>query len=363
MTEEYGRRLAEEQAKAGWTRGGDGTWTPTGERARKVYERLRAQVNGAGDGEGMVDLVDFAEVHDSADDLVEGLFLPGRWTQMPAAAKAGKSTLLVWITLELSEGRDPFDGTPIEPAVVLYADGEMGRDDLEELIRSCGRDPLKLPNWHATTERPRLDTPAGSARLLRRVDDLSARLVILDGLNGFVDPGASENDDTTWRPMFSLAILPLKERGVAVGSADNKGKDTGKGSRGSSVKVDKPDAVIEVRRIDGGTRLAATHRRGSAFLAALDLTVDGLDGVGSTRFRRSAEGYPSGTQAAVAVLDRLGVSRDDGRRKVRARLRDEAATAEADGRDSTEFHIANDVLGAALRFRKLDLSGRPSSPP
>ena len=74
--------------------------------------------------------------------------------------------LLLWIAIELSEGRDPIDGTPIDPVTVLWCDGEMGRDDLEELIRACGHEPLALANLHCTNERMRLDTEAGASRLL-----------------------------------------------------------------------------------------------------------------------------------------------------------------------------------------------------
>jgi RecA-family ATPase len=91
--------------------------------------------SGAEDDDDYPFLIDWSEVHDPDDDIVDGLALPGRWTQFIAGAKVGKSSLTMFIAIELSEGRDPFDGTPIDPVVVLYCDGEMGRRDLEKLIR------------------------------------------------------------------------------------------------------------------------------------------------------------------------------------------------------------------------------------
>jgi hypothetical protein len=79
----------------------------------------------------------------------------------------------------------------------------------------------------------------GAGRLLRWVDRLAARVTVLDGVNGFVDPEATENDDNTWRMFYDRSIRPLKDRGLAVLSNDNMGKDASKGSRRSSVKNDK----------------------------------------------------------------------------------------------------------------------------
>ena len=152
--------------------------------------------------------------------------------------------------------------------------------------------------------------------------------------------------------MFDLAIMPLKRRGVAIASTDNMGRDRTRGARGSTLKVDKPDAVIELRRLDHGIRLATTHQRGGNFLGTLDLDAEGFDRSVSIRYWRSAGGWPPGTKAAVAVLDRLGAPFDDGRRKARSRLADEIAAAEAAQLDPADYRIGNEALAAAVRFRK-----------
>jgi hypothetical protein len=310
------------------------------------------------DDDGMVPLVDWTKPHDEVDDIVDRLVRPGRWLQFVASAKQGKSSLTLFMAIELSEGRDPFDGTAQAPVTVLYCDGEMGASDLGELIRDCGHDPARLENLHCTVEPMRLDLAKGPDRLLSRVDDLLARnptqamVVVLDGLNGFVNPEASENGDETWKPFYRRAVQPLKRQGIAVVSNDNMGKDKTRGSRGSSVKNDKADAVVEVRRTDQGTRLKATHGRGGAYIDVLDLGSEGFDRAKPIRYWRITTSWPAGTAAAAAVLDSLGIPVAEGRRKVRARLNDEVAKATAAGLDADRFRIANEALGAALRYRK-----------
>jgi AAA domain len=312
------------------------------------------------DDDGMVPLIDWTHVHDPDDDVVEGLVIYGRWLQLVAQAKEGKSSFEAWVALELSEGRDPFDGTQRDPVRVLYCLGEMWKPDLEELIRDCGHDPVRLANFHATEQRMRLDTEIGAGRLLRRVDQLGSQVVILDGLNGFINPEASENDDKTWRPFVDYTADPLRQRGIALVSADNMGKDPARGSRGSSVKNDKADGVVAVKRTDSGVQLHLTHGRGGAYLTTdLYLDAEGFDRSRPIRYWRAAGGWPDGTKDAVEVLDQLGVPLDEGRRKVQTRLRDEIARAETVGLDPEPFRIRTLVLAAALRFRKANPIGRP----
>lgn len=305
------------------------------------------------EGEGLLVLNDWSQVREQVDDVVEGLVMHARWTQFVAPAKAGKSSVELWVAIELSEGRDPFDGTSVDPVPILFCDGEMGRDDLEELIRACGHDPAHLKNLYTSCERVRLDTEDGAARLLGQVDRLGARVVILDGLNGFVDPRASENDDTTWRPFVVHTSDPLKRRGVALVSGDNMGKDPTKGSRGSSVKTDKADGVIQLHRTDKGVRLHPSHGRGGAYITKdLSLDAEGFDRSRPIRYRRASGSWPAGTRAGADLLDALGVPVGAGRRKVRARLHEEVAKAEAAGLDADRFRVSNEVLSAALRYRR-----------
>ena len=285
-----------------------------------------------------VELIDWSRIHDNGDEIVEGLVIPGRWTALAARAKAGKTTLEMFVTVEISEGRDPFDTTPREPVTVLYVDGEMGRFDLEERLRELGHPtPADLTRWHATDLPPRLDTIEGGAALQRAVDQLGAVVVVIDGINGTVT--GAEKDDTTWRAFFDYTIMPLKRLVVAILTGDNLGKDESLGPRGSSVKVDKPDGVVRLTRTDNGVKLTTTHRRTSAYPSERNLSIDGLDGDRPVSYRTTESAWPDGTTEIAALLDELGIPLDHGRDRVRRQLGDR--------------QVRNAALAAAIRYRKI----------
>ncbi|MEO6653316.1 MAG: hypothetical protein ABIP17_11735 [Ilumatobacteraceae bacterium] len=48
-------------------------------------------IGGSVRGPQPVELIDWSTIHDRADEFVEGLLLPGRWTAIAAGAKAGKT--------------------------------------------------------------------------------------------------------------------------------------------------------------------------------------------------------------------------------------------------------------------------------
>ena len=292
-----------------------------------------------GDDHTPIELIDWATIHDHGDEIVPGLLIPGRWTALGAPAKQGKTTLIMAVTVEISEGRDPFDGNAMEPHVVLYVDAEMGRLDLEERLHELGRDPLKLERWHASDMPPRLDTIPGGNALLVTAQQLGASVVVIDGVNGTVT--GAENDDTTWRAFFECSVMPLKRAGIAVWTGDNFGKDESLGLRGSSVKADKPDAVIKLKRTDNGVRLTSTHRRTSAYLTELLLSIEGVEGDDVITYRRTDTAWPKGTEAVAKLLDELDVVTAAGRGTARQALTD------ADRR------VRNEVLAAAIRYRRI----------
>jgi hypothetical protein len=312
--------------------------------------------NGAApfdDDDDRLRLIDWSQVHNSDDDVVEGLVMRSRWTQFIAAAKDGKSSLLAWIAICLSEGRDPWDEGLTEPYRVLWCDGEMGRLDLEELIRDLGHDPAALTHFYATEDQLRLDRAAGAEKLLDAVDLLGIDVVVFDGLNSFITAESSENSSETWLPFMKHTIRPLKVRGCAIVSADNLGKDRTRGSRGSSIKTDKADGVVAVHRTDKGVRLQVTHARGGVFLRDdLNLEAEGFDRSVPIRYWRVSGSWPAGTALVAKMLDELAIPVSDGRVKIRARLKEEIATAEKSGSDASGFQVRNDTLSAAIRYRR-----------
>jgi hypothetical protein len=224
----------------------------------------------------------------------------------------------------------------------LYIDAEMGRADMRERLEDLGVLPGDLEHFHYTDLPPKLDTLEGAARLLRTCELISPALVVVDGING-VAQGA-ENDDTTWRNMYEGAIAPLKARNVAVVCAGNTGKDKSLGPRGSSVLVDKPDAIVRAERTDGGIKLIATHRRTAAYTAEQSYTVTGVDTTDPIRIRPVESAWPAGTKRVAAILERLGVPIDASQRAARRAVKEAGETAE------------QAALVAALRWRRLDLT-------
>jgi hypothetical protein len=298
-------------------------------------------------GDGL-ELIDWDEVRDPSAEIVEGFALTGRWTATVAGAKVGKSTLLISLSVEVSEGRDPWSGDPTAAVDVLYLDTEMGRVDLEERLGDCGYEPLDLKHWHACELVPRLDVPEGARRVLATVERHGVRLVVIDGLNGTVS--GAEKDDTPWRDLYEHMIRPLKEVGCAVVSADNHGKDETLGPRGSSVKLDKADAIMRISRTDSGVSLTSTHRRTAAYHDRIDLDVVDLDVVGvGTRFRlTNGKAWPTGTKHVADILDELGIERDAGRPTIRARLKEAMEGAS----DPSRYRFQNKVLAAGIAWRK-----------
>jgi hypothetical protein len=299
-----------------------------------------------GDYQEGLEYIDWSKTQQPADDLVERLIIPHRWVQFIAPAKAGKSSLEMFIAIELSEGREPFEQSSVTPVPTIWLDGEMGETDLAELIDACGHDPAQLPNLHCSTNHPRLDSPLGAQRLLKDVDRWNARLVIVDGLNSFIQPEKSENDTNTWLPFFQHTVVPLKARGVALLSGDNMGKEEERGARGSSAKNDKADAVIHIKpdRQGIGVTLKAIHSRGGAYIdQPLKLAAEGFDRSTHIRYWRASLSWPAGTSQAVKVLDDLQVPFDMGRSKVRETLIAAGKT------------MSNEVLAAAIRWRKANI--------
>ena len=158
----------------------------------------------------------------------------------------------------------------------------------------CGYEPPKLTHWWACDIPPRLDTTAGAALVVDFVRAHDIQVVVIDGINGTV--GGAEKDDQPWRLLFDYAIRPLKELGVAVVTADNLGKDSTLGPRGSSVKLDKADAVLNLTRTANGVNLHASHRRTAAYPLDTALVVYGLEGDEPIHYRRALGAvYPDGT--------------------------------------------------------------------
>ncbi len=268
---------------------------------------------------GGLDLIDWTAAETERSELLDGYLFEGRWSSGFAAAKTGKSTWGIYIGVHLSEGIHPYDRTAIAPVNVVHIDAELGRFDLGAVVRACGYDPAELGRWHATDLPPKLNTPKARPGRWPPPAAVDAHLIIVDGINGTVD--GPEKDDMTWRPFYDLFVAPAKAERRAVLTLDNTGHDEKGRPRGSSVKIDKPDAVIWLRRTDDGLRLTTTYRRSAEFTERLDLAATGFDG-GTVKYAQTGATWLEGTRAAADLLNDLGVPTEAGRPAARSALTD-----------------------------------------
>ena len=289
-------------------------------------------------------LIDWSTINDRPDALIDGLIFPGRWTAIYSEPKQGKSTLLLGLSLAAARGHDPITNTNREPVGVLYCDGEMGRFDLAERLDDFGYMPeelhSELPGWHATDTTLKLGKDETASRFLALVDELNIGLVVLDGLNGFLE--GEENSSGPVLELFEATIQPLKQRNVAVISGDNSGKDRSKGSRGSSTKSDKPDGVLLLSRLDtNGLKLTKQLARTSAYPPKTEIKVLNLDNSDPTTIAPStAKGYLAGTRELADDIDALDNSDElKSHRAIKKALR------------AKDIHFSNDVFTDAMRYR------------
>ena len=286
-----------------------------------------------------LELIDWTTIHDRPDALTDGLIFPGRWTALYAPAKAGKSTILLAISLDIPRGHDTNTAEPRTPTPVLYIDAEMGRVDLHERLTGHGiTNPATLTNWHATDLPQPFDTPQGAQQLHHTIQQHNIGCVIIDGLNGAVE--GNENDDTTWRNFYTHTIHPLKNRGIAIITGDNTGKDISLGQRGSSVKQDKPDANALLKRTDNGVTITIKQRRTAAYHPETLLAVHNIDNTAPTVVKGIQRDWARGTAECAAVLDGLNVAIDITNKTAQEALRDAGEK------------YRNNVIADAIRYRK-----------
>jgi hypothetical protein len=314
--------------------------------ARRAVERLNNTRNVT---TTEVSFVDWASTFVTAADgevaVVDGFLFPGRWTSVVAPAKQGKSEWSIIVGHSLARGLDPIGETRgREPMAVLYLDSENGRLDVVDRLMKADLTPDDLGRFHYTDIPEPLNTPAGGAKLLAAVRKHQAQVVIIDGINGFVQ--GDENDASTWIPFYNYTIAELKALGVAILTNDNQGRSAEKraGGRGSTVKIDKADIVFLFTQAetDGcpGAKLERTHTRTGLAAEHLTMKLLGLHGEEALRYVPALGTWPQDTARIARLLDGLGANPDVSVRAARQMLK---ASGEK---------VANETLSAAIRWRK-----------
>jgi len=288
----------------------------------------------------LIDWTEFwANEHTAEDWLVEPILAVGRGHATVAPAKAQKSLLALYVCAAMATGRPVLHRPAGKPVHVMYVDLEMARDDVRDRLSEMGYGPdvnLDRLHYHSLPDLSALDTEHGGAEIVELARHYGAELVVIDTLSRVLSGG--ENDADTLRAYYAYTGGPLKAAGIASWRLDHLGKDPTRGGRGTSSKNDDVDLVWQFTiRDQGQLDLKLTHRRMGwvAENVHLKLETDPL------RYEVVDEGWPAGTADASKLLDQLDVPLDATRRTARTTVT-----------NAGEVAPRNEVLGAALRFRR-----------
>lgn len=200
--------------------------------------------------------VSFADLF--AEDFSQVDFLPGRFMEraqqiaVVGEGKAGKSLLILFWVWCAIRGERFLGDTRREPLRVQYWDRENSRADLFHRLRSFGADADDLAILDERLDYrqfPALsgsldDSAAAAAEMLAAAEEFKPDVVILDTVSRFI--AGNENDSSTWLALYRQIHEPLKRAGIGSIRLDHMGKDTERGSRGSSAKNQDVDAVWEL---------------------------------------------------------------------------------------------------------------------
>lgn len=290
-----------------------------------------------------VDLHALREREFNYDWLVEKWWPVETQLHIFAAAKTGKSLLMLWVACNIALGRDAFTGEPMERHRVAYIDNEMTEKELQERINDMGLDFDELTGWLYYFTFPAIhdmDTELGGLDVLELCRHFECDVLMIDTLSRVVR--GEENSNDTYRNFYNHTGRLLRANSIALSRLDHEGIVRGR-TRGATAKNDDVDLVygLEKRSTKDempGYRLTRTHARIASVSETIELEMhsDPLS-IRSTQLR-------SWTDAALRKareLESLDVPIDLGVARVRALMRDKGLTPGNQG-----------VLHEAIRFRK-----------
>ncbi|MDP4501030.1 AAA family ATPase [Nonomuraea turcica] len=231
-----------------------------GEKLIKTADELAIGASATPKDDDRFARVDWLEAFTT--DFTEINWLPGRFLEhgqqiaLVGDGKVGKSIFtLYWIWCAIT-GRSCLGDIRREPINVLYFDRENSLRDIVTRLTAFGATEDDLEILHDRLDYrlfPRFSgalnaSETAAAEMLSIVDEKPRDVVILDTVSRYI--AGKENDSDTWLDLYRRVHEPLKARSIASIRLDHFGKDTEKGSRGSSAKTQDVDHVWELTAYD-----------------------------------------------------------------------------------------------------------------
>jgi hypothetical protein len=278
----------------------------------------------------------WAEDFPDEDWLYPDVFAKGRGHAIYATHKEGKSLFTLWVCAQMAVTRADID--------VIYLDYEMTRVDIRERLEAMGHGPdTDLSRLHYAllpTMEP-LDSIAGAWALLDLIDQTRLEgchtFVVIDTTSRAVT--GDENSNDTIRDFYRCTGSALKREGITYVRLDHAGKDATRGQRGGSAKGDDVDVIW---RLIGGDNGITLHRDASRMAWVPEKVTFTRHEQPELRYEGAPTMWAAGTIQLAAELDRLEVPTDATRRTAKAALK------------AANVATANDTLGDALKYRKVD---------
>lgn len=185
-------------------------------------------------------------------DFMPGKFMEkGQQIALVGDGKSGKSLLIFDWCVKVANGLPFLNDVTCEPLRVLYLDKENSQLDLIRRTYSFGAtaDDLRAKVIYLSFPpfKP-LDSMDGAKQVLALVKKYRPHVVILDTVSRFVE--GKENESETWLTLYRMIHQRLKGAGISCIRLDHFGKDSDKGSRGSSAKSQDIDHVFELSVVE-----------------------------------------------------------------------------------------------------------------
>jgi DNA-binding transcriptional ArsR family regulator len=165
----------------------------------------------------------------------------------------GKTHFSVAVAFAVSTGGRFLDWTAPAPAKVLYLDGELPGEVMQQRLAMHAPDVDPAPGYLRVFTpglladddlMPDLATIDGQ-KAVEALIEVDTRLVIVDNLSAWARSGGRENDAESWLCIADW-LMALRRRGIAVIIVHHGGKNGGQ--RGTSKREDLLDASIKLSR-------------------------------------------------------------------------------------------------------------------